>query len=359
MKLERNQQGAAILILITIVLLATTTLLVTELSVNGVKNERTENSASVLGVANQALIGFALESSTPGSLPCPDSTGDGLANPSGLSCASQLGLLPYRTLNIPQLVDGAAAALWYAVSLNYTANALANKNSSTLTDIQLDGIEMAAVIIAPGAALDGQNRVPLNRTDFLEGINADANFSDYENRQSANSNDEVLGIPAERYWSIIERRVLIETSQLLSNYRAQCGEYPWAANFGGPYNSVDSQQTGSLPLNAASPTDWGSVCGANTAPTPATWLTNNWSDQLFYAMCTSGDGSCLTVIGASPGSAVVLGPGVTLGGQARPSASVTQYFELENIAAPDTQYQHTTLINHTNTYNDTTATLVP
>ncbi|MFT4819774.1 MAG: hypothetical protein ACJAXW_002930 [Candidatus Azotimanducaceae bacterium] len=353
---QRHDRGAAVLIFITIILLATTTLLVAELSVNDRYYIRTTHSADALGKARQALMGYALSQTIPGTLPCPDSTGDGVQNAAGANCQQQLGLLPTRTLNLPELTDGTGARLWYAVNLNYVSLAPALKNSSSTTTMVLDNRPVAAVVIAPGATINTQGRRQLVIADFLEGVNADANLDDYESTSSEIQNDRVLGLDVGQYWSTIERRVLAEASQLLSQYRIACTEYPWAADFGGPYSSVASQTNGALPLNSALPIEWGSACVTGSAPVPAAFLVNHWRDQLYYAMCTSVAGNCLTVLGSadSPVAGILIAPGSTLPTQTRPANDPADYFENENSSLPQGQYRQRTSINHSSTYNDTT-----
>ena len=352
----QNDSGAAILIFITIILLATTTLLVAELSVNDRHQLRTSDTVDALGKARQALMGYALRQVIPGTLPCPDTTGDGMQNAAGFNCQQQLGLLPTRTLNMSELTDGTGAKLWYSVSLNYVSSAAALKNSSALTTLTLDNRPVAAVVVAPGGPISTQGRRSLVIADFLEGVNADANLNDYQNTISQTQNDQVLGLDVGHYWSMIEKRVLANANQLLSQYRIACDVYPWAADFGGPYISVTNQQNGALPLANALPNDWGSACATGSAPIPATFLVDHWRDQLYYAMCTSAAGNCLTVLGSSdsPVAGILIAPGSALPTQTRPGSDPTDYFESENSSLPQDQYHQRTSINHSSAYNDTT-----
>ena len=356
-----KQDGVALLIFVTIVLLGVTTLLVNQLSVNQTLHKRNLTTIESINVAKQALLGFALEQNTPGTLPCPDTTGDGFENPQGANCESQLGLLPHRTLNIARQTDGAGADLWYAVDLNYTDNTGTLKNSSLATSLTLDGQTVAAIVIGPGKALHGQTRGALTRVDYLEGINADANLGDYESVQSDIQNDITSAIDRSGFWSLIEQRALATTSGLLNDYRDQCGEYPWAADFGGPYDSVTSQQIGAPPFNSALPNDWGVACLPGTAPVPPAWLTTNWSTELLYRMCQSGEGNCITVndSATSPAAGVVIAPGITLAGQTRPDNDFGDYFEDENSSLPDNLFRQTRVLDHNSTYNDRTQTLNP
>ena len=356
-----RQRGVAILIFLTIVLLGVTTLLVTELSVNQQQNQRNIATTDTMAIAKQALLGYALEQAIPGTLPCPDATGDGFENPQGSSCQSQLGLLPHRTLNVDELRDSAGAELWYAVDLNYTASASALKNSSITTTLTLDSSPAAALVISPGKALDDQSRRELNQLDHLEGINADANLADYDSTQSDTQNDKFNAVMPGTFWSLVERRALAAAAQLLDEYRTQCGEYPWAADFGGPFDSTTNLQFGALPFNSALPDDWGAVCTPGTAPTPPGWLTSHWSTELLYRMCQSAEGNCLTVNGSttSPAAGIVIAPGIALAAQVRPDSDTSDYFEDENSSLPDNLFNAAPPINHDSTYNDRTRTLNP
>ena len=83
-----------------------------------------------LAQAREALIAYAVDrpinaATGPGYLPCPDLDGDGWAESTCGSLdgstgqASRLGLLPWKTLGLPELRDGAGERLWYAVSTQY------------------------------------------------------------------------------------------------------------------------------------------------------------------------------------------------------------------------------------------------
>ncbi len=359
--IRRKQQGVAILIMLTVLVLALTTVLVTQLSTNQLRTARGVDNARVLDEAAQALQGYALRQTIPGVLPCPDNTGDGQANAAGTACASQLGLLPYRDLDLDALTDSSGASLWYAVTTNHVSGAAAQKNSSLAPGLTLDGNAMVAVVIAPGAALDGQNRAPLTRTDFLEGINADADFTDYSNTPSAAQNDQVLGLTAGSIWPMVELLATRTAAQLMATYRTNCGDYPWASAFGGAANSISNQRAGGIPLGTALPFDWGAVCGLNTAPAVNTWLANHWQNQIYYRMCTTAEGNCLTVAGhgTSPANGVVVAPGVITGSQTRASTNISDYYEDLNSDANDAGFRYELPSAYTTTFNDTVRPIGP
>jgi hypothetical protein len=98
-----------------------------------------------LADARDALVGHAkaewcrLQTGTVvDHLPCPD-RGAGIEGAADAGCAaSAVGRLPWRTLGLPPLRDGAGECLWYA----------------------LDRTAGSARVIAPGATRDGQTRTP-------------------------------------------------------------------------------------------------------------------------------------------------------------------------------------------------------
>lgn len=353
LRLQRPR-GVATLVLLTIVLLAVTTIMVTSLSVSQRRTVQVKQDADTLNVAAEALRGYSLRHSIPGSLPCPDTTGDGFGNPAVGGCQRQLGLFPYRTLNTDALTDSSGAALWYAVELALVNNAVGLKNSSTAVSLNIDGLAMVAVLIAPGAAINGQNRVLLNTTDFLEGINADASMQNYSDVSDVGRNDHLLGISQMSHWTLVSKVAVNEARNLLLAYQASCGEFPFAAAIGGTGDSVNGLQHGLMPFLSALPEDWGAACAGGAAPVPASWLLTHWADEIQYRMCTSVEGSCLMVTGDSNQSAaaVVVSAGSALSGQNRPSAQLSDYFENENGGAPDNEFRFHKLANLNGSFND-------
>jgi hypothetical protein len=97
------------------------------LAVAGSSSRRVSRIAATseaLVQAREALIAHALvyrdlhpEYAT-GYLPCPDTDGDGESNKAACGTAGEikLGRLPWKTLGLPPLRDGALECLWYAVS---------------------------------------------------------------------------------------------------------------------------------------------------------------------------------------------------------------------------------------------------
>ena len=362
----RHQRGFALLALLTIFVLALTTVLIARVSVNEQDSLRQVNTAGVLAEAAEALVGFALRQQPPGTLPCPDVNGDGLADPQGSGCQSQRGLLPVRTLGTDALRDRSGARLWYAVELAYVSNAAGPRNPSRVPTLELDGLPMASVVIAPNAPFGAQGRAMLSVADFLEGENANATLNVYASLATDAGNDQLLGLSPGPFWTDMARIALAEAGRLLDSYRIACAEYPWAAAFGGPYTSVNGLQLGAMPMATAEPFDWGDACPGGTAPLPTSWLVAHWTDQIYYRMCQMAEGSCLSTIDNSvppvtgpAASAILLSPGAPLGAQVRPSSLESNYFEDQNLAAPDTLFNDLSPIEHDASYNDLTLFLSP
>ena len=137
------------------------------------------HSFGALAQAREALLGYAIsyDERHPdmgyGYLPCPDAGNSG-STPAG-ACGARdvaaIGRLPWRTLALPDLLDGWGECLWYAVSASVKNNpkavtlnwdspgqfALRGDNGNPLAVASADGLAVA-VIFAPGPALETQHR---------------------------------------------------------------------------------------------------------------------------------------------------------------------------------------------------------
>ena len=129
-----KNDGFALLLLVLVALGAMGALLVTRLNTGAAQAARNQSTDESLRIASEALIAYAAGrrfsagTPMPGSLPCPDLSDDGDAEPSCGSASgstqqqNRLGRLPWRTLGIPDLRDASGERLWYAVSSKYKAN---------------------------------------------------------------------------------------------------------------------------------------------------------------------------------------------------------------------------------------------
>ncbi len=179
----RRERGAALLALLAVIVLGASWFLVSQLNAEsgGITAVKRARNAAVLNRAKQALIGYIARTAAtagennPGRLPCPEhawyigiSDKEGVTGPSvgvsnpgfGSSDCASIGRLPWRTLGLEKLLDADGEPLWYAVGptwrlRNSTSTLVINSN--TPGDITVDGQQVVALIIAPGAAMNAQS----------------------------------------------------------------------------------------------------------------------------------------------------------------------------------------------------------
>ena len=254
-------------------------------------------TARALAEARDALLGFALtypnrtavsnRAAGVGLLPCPDTRLDandvaGQADPPcALSSGTETGLLPWRTLAATDLRDAAGGPLWYAVANANRNNPAGTVNSDIGAGLHLDDCAQtartyAALVLAPGAALSGQNRNLADKaarylaSNYLELDNASRGDACFGNPASEQANDIALGITREAVNPLLEDRVLGEVARALRRYHAdpaglgatQCGTgasvaecratWPWLAPWRDPgsasFISEVGVRRGLLPL---------------------------------------------------------------------------------------------------------------
>ena len=313
---------------------------------------RNQDTAVALAQAKEALIGRAVADDTrPGSLPCPDTDDDGVAEIfAGVDCPSYIGRLPWKTLGLPDPRDSAGERLWYALAPVFRDNAsvglLDTDTKGSLTVYQ-DSMattitsEAVAVIFAPGPAVAGQIRDPAsanNAANYLEttgGVNNAIAAGPFISAQTSSLfNDRLLAITTAELMPLVEMRVAREMLALLSAYRVNsaCACYPWAANDFDD-DSVTGRRRGGVPMEDALPEAWGS----GTIPSVPSWIAgaspnNKWGGLFYYAVAPgvveTPTAGALTVDGASKDVVLITtGPA----GASRPSSNLGDYLEdLEN-----------------------------
>ncbi|MFH1815305.1 MAG: hypothetical protein ABIF28_14250 [Pseudomonadota bacterium] len=176
---RQRQRGAALLIAIALLgLLAIATLARALSSPAGTDSELATERA--LARARDALAAYGAlgnrdgnQLNSPGALPCPDLDNDGTSEELSSLCDSHIGRLPWRTLGMGPVLDGAGECLWYARSATFSNNiptsqrgdsadrpALNPATPGGIVEVSAAGVgpRVAAVLIAPGAALPGQSR---------------------------------------------------------------------------------------------------------------------------------------------------------------------------------------------------------
>ena len=198
----RYQSGAALLVFALIIVVGASTLLVTKLNAASGQATDLHATASSLARARDALVGYAITyaETRPGQpqgyLPCPDFDGDGSADTCAVTGESAIGRLPWRTLGLPPLRDGAGQCLWYAVSGNYKNNPKRTLTSNTDGQFVVEtatGSVIAgsisngraiAIVFAPGELIGSQVRgvsspvtlTECGSTNTSDGISLPANY---------------------------------------------------------------------------------------------------------------------------------------------------------------------------------------
>lgn len=362
--------GAALISLMLMVVIAFSAVLVTSLLGSGLEMQRRQKTLEALAQAKQALIAWsAMQGDTgtdsfrrPGTLPCPDTNFFGGANSGNAagSCSSaggtSIGRLPWKSLGTDRLRDATGETLWYAVSdkfRNPNLNSVAINSDSTgslllyaadgSSLVTPSGEELAAIIIAPGLPLPGQDRatLPNASSSFLESFNgknnANANGPFIMGPATDGSgtlvvNDIVVGITARELILAAEQRAMKEAQNALGAFAAANGHFPNPAPFDGANctSTVTNVTASPIPSCASdSASCFGRLPEDVIAPHVATWfLQNAWGRTMTYAI-SDGNAGCATplyVDGASK-SFVLIAPGTARNGQNRPSTSLSDYLE--------------------------------
>jgi hypothetical protein len=215
-------------------------------------NRQVKHDEAVLSQAMDALIGRAVaDANRPGSLPCPDTNDDGVAEIfAGSHCPSYIGRLPWRTLGLPDPRDASGERLWYSLSSRFRDNSTAEPiNTDTKVTPQVNVYlgstatlltnEPVAVIFAPGSVVGAQVRDAAsknNPANYLESgagwDNASATGPYLIAQPSDTMNDRLRIITTAELLTPVERRAAQEILSLLAAYKAAtaagCNCYPWA-----------------------------------------------------------------------------------------------------------------------------------
>lgn len=167
-----DQRGAALMLLLLLVSVGALAVFVSGLNRATHQLERDRITNEALARAKEALIGRALtDDNRPGSLPCPDTDNDGVAE--SVCSASLIGRFPWKTLKTGDLRDGSGERLWYELSANYRDQVSSEPLNST-TSGTLDGGGVAAKFYSPGPVIAAQDRSPANAnvlSNYIDGVN--------------------------------------------------------------------------------------------------------------------------------------------------------------------------------------------
>ena len=303
-----RQRGAAVLVLLLVVFIAATTIFLKQSNAVSIRGQADLVTTRAMAQAKEALIGrAATDSNAPGSLPCPNINGDGTAPLfSGSQCPAYIGRLPWKTLHLPEPLDGNGDALWYALSpgVRDKTSAPHPVNPQIALELTLGGTpNIAAIIFSPGAPLASQNGRPSNAVaDYLDGSNSDGDYNYVTGPASANFNDKALAITRDELFRTVNQRVLGEIrgqtpSYGLRHYFADNGYFPWFDSGNDGYGDIGTT-SGNVPYN-----DFG------IDPATLVWLNlNGWLPLLGYQRLSSysvkigitGSGSSMDVVMPCP-----------------------------------------------------------
>jgi hypothetical protein len=375
----RNQRGAALLALAAMLAAGTLAVLVPYMLESPSASTRQQATSAALAHARDALIGWSAarddepgHNYRPGELPCPDRSAPGEADygyAEGSCSPGEIGRLPWKTLGLPELVDGDGEPLWYAVDGAFrwrwgtavaTNMAINSDTRATLLVFAADAVaahtpaggEGAAVVFAAGAPLSGQARgTAAERTDarnYLDRIGPPAVASTIDNSQEGGpffagpvrdaagnliANDRAAVVTARDLMNAVAPRVEGVVVRVLKAYRVFSGRFPNPSRF-------DSLQCTDVTVDPSSAMPI-TVCGRDpvacrgrlpediwTPYMPPRWFRYNlWSQTIYYAVgevAVENPAGCipqLQVTGALTADALILLPGSPLGAVVRNSPS--------------------------------------
>ncbi|MRR50502.1 MAG: hypothetical protein EG825_06245 [Rhodocyclaceae bacterium] len=351
---SRRQQGYFLLVMLLFLVAGALIGIVNSLDASQYKSLHIQDTQKALALAKDALVGYAVTydqthaatNEVFGYLPCPDTDGDGTPNTTndagncGVAGAVAIGLLPYKTLGLPDLRDDMGNCLWYAVSSGFKASAtkptplnwdtqgqfsLQSGSSTVAPDDAQGGV--AAVIIAPGAVLAGQTRpgdscqaTPAQIAAYLDGANAFTNTSAtlialaQGTPESSSNNDRFQAITPKEIFDRIKIRSDFSNfiNNLTTDIRTALASLPVPATTrpdGNPvtqYPDTSVKTIGYLPDLSASL----SASSARQA--------TNWGELYRYVRCASGT-YCIKVDGQNCAGALIFS-GSTATGAPRTTA---------------------------------------
>jgi len=271
---KATQRGIALILMLVIMVMGIAAVLAGSFSTATLRTARQEKTAAALAQARDALIGYAItygdthSGKVHGYLPCPNQSGgtlgitEGTAGSCGGKNISQVGRLPWKTLNLPPLRDGNGECLWYAVSGTYKNNTPTDlMNWDTNGQLQVyasDGTTLltpadnqaVAVIFAPGAAQNGQARTSDSSTPNCGGNYTASNYLDSDGTinnatvsatanaaskirlgTAADINDQMLFITRQDIWNAMQKRNdFLATLNNMTQRVAECIAYFGASN---------------------------------------------------------------------------------------------------------------------------------
>lgn len=253
---HKRQQGYMLLALLLVLFVSGTSFVIGAIDTRQSLALREQSEVTrQLALAKEALLAYAASTPAlfgndigPGYLPCPDA--DNSALPDAASSYSEddtdalcpagltLGRLPQYVVteagNYPlnSHFAGRDQQFWYAVSplhLRTSSNTpSSNKTNAALSRLTLDGTSrIVALIIAPGEALDTQDRAsnPLLYSNYLDGTNGSSatSFISSYSANPAQFNDSLVAITHDELMHYVGTVVAARLQQQLET---AYGSYP-------------------------------------------------------------------------------------------------------------------------------------
>ncbi|MDR3390159.1 MAG: hypothetical protein P4L77_00350 [Sulfuriferula sp.] len=233
-RLGYSQRGAALLVVAVVLTVVALGVLYGRMNV---RQHADAVTAQALAEAQAALIFRALsDTNHPGSLPCPDTNNDGVAETTvgvqGGACkGGYIGRLPWRTLGLTDVRDGSGERLWYALSSDardYQNLKINSQNTAGLLQVN-NNANMVAVLFSSGVTIAPQQRgtqaQQLAVGNYLEGGNETAGTTVYVAKTVADPafDDTVLTLSSADLFRKVERLVLLQIAKNLAP------PYPYAA----------------------------------------------------------------------------------------------------------------------------------
>lgn len=323
-----GQQGIALLALLLLLLVAASFVLLHQPHREGWESRHDADTGHALAQAKEALVGYAATyrerhpGQVNGYLPCPDLDNDGEAESScGTQDTTAVGRLPWKTLKLPPLTDGAGDCLWYVVSgntKNSPATPVLNWDTAGLFQIRDDaGLLLAgqtahlrpwAAVLAPGPLLGSQQRpgdgaspcsgsnVPSDYLEGLGGLNAPGEavptltLGTAASRRDGSNNDRGIWLDGREIFSRLQQRADFkdDIDTLLQDLEHCLNQLPVASL---PPPAGNNKGMGIFATD-------GSASGVFALCLPAAPakrnLWRNWQDNLLYALpaTANGDGGC-------------------------------------------------------------------
>ena len=240
MRSMQKQKGAVLILLFVALIMGAATAFVGALNNSNPQLRDRLNKQNEMQRIKETLLSYAMTfpeynttSNGPGRLPCSDTNNDGLMDCT--TTGTGLGRLPVRIVPpigspvfLSDRYQGTGQQFWYAVAPQFRQNSTTLNTASTST-LTLDGASVAAVIIAPGPALSGQQRINDNQAArYLESTNVGSpNFVTIHPTDPALLNDMISTITVAEILTAATTRTAQEIKRVLGIYYAANGNtYP-------------------------------------------------------------------------------------------------------------------------------------